>query len=61
MIWQNSSSIFSSALPVFTCAKTIGYLWSTYLGVNISRPTPLVGGKGNTPLLKALKNISLSS
>ena len=29
-------------LPTFTCARAIGNLWSSYLGVSILSPAPLI-------------------
>ena len=42
MICLISVSQFSDVLPACTCAIAIGNLWSTYLGLNILSPSPLV-------------------
>ena len=41
-------------LPAFTCARAIGNLWSTYLGVNILSLSPCVFHIGNISFLKSL-------
>ena len=52
---MNSFSKFSDVLPVFTCERAIGNLWSIYLGVNVFNPFPFDDCNGNIALLKALK------
>ena len=41
---------FTCRSPAFLHASPIGNLWNICYEVNISRPVPLVGGKGNIPL-----------
>ena len=54
-----SFSNFSDELPTFTCAN--GNPWNIFSGVNILRPVALVDGKGNIPILKALRTNVLTS
>ena len=55
MIYLISFNKFSDVLPTFTCASTIGNLWSICLGVNILSPSPRVAFVENILLLKALR------
>ena len=60
IIFLISLGKFSDVLPAFTCARAIGNLWHTCLGVNIVSPSSLVPSVfvifiGNIPLLKALR------
>ena len=52
---------FSELLPAFTCARAIGNLWSSCLGVIILSSVPFVNFNENNPLLKALGSNSLTS
>ena len=42
-------------LPVFTCTRAIGNIWSICLRVKILRPSPFAAFIGNINLLKALR------
>lgn len=54
-------SKLSDVLPDFTCAFATGNLWNICLGVNIWRPVPWDGGKGNIARLRELRTNSLPS
>ena len=51
----------SELLPVFTCVRATGNLWSICLGVNILSHVPFFDFYENIPLLKALRSNSLPS
>ena len=61
MICLISFSKFLDISLAFTCASTIGNLWSICLGVNILSPLPFVAFIGNIPLLKQLRVTSRPS
>ena len=60
-ICQISFNKLSALLSAFTCARAIGNLWITCLGVNILSPVPVVDFNENNALLKTLITNSLPS
>ena len=55
MIFLISFTKFSNVLLDFTCARTIGDVWSIFLGVHIFNSFPCVSFIEIIPLLKALR------
>ena len=55
MLCLISFSKFLDMILAFTCARTIGNLWSICLGVDIFNPFPCVAFIRIFPLLKTLR------